>query len=114
MSDFTAVVNRGTRTETKTVEVEVTYDESVTITIPYESAVQLQYLLGSIGGLHPSFHEGNHHGFRPDTQEPLYAALQRAGVKLPATGWEATDEDEAAAAALKNKFSGLDCGLFER
>ncbi len=129
MSEFTAVVNQGTKvvaTEVKFnesvtitipyVATEVKFDESVTITIPYESAVQLQYLLGHIGGAHttgPFSRQGfSRQGFRPETQEPLYSALQRAGVNQPNTGWESTDEDEAADKALRDKFTGLYCELF--
>lgn len=72
----------------------------VTITMPLDSAEELAFLLGSIGGTP----QGT---FRESTASPLYAALERVGVDID---W---DDDEKMQ-ELKNKFLALNCDIIGR
>ena len=72
----------------------------VTITMPLDSAEELAFLLGSIGGLV----QGT---FRESTAQPLYYALEKAGVCL---NWD----DDKKTQELKNRFLALYCYIFGR
>lgn len=95
MSSFEA--KKTTKMQMVTREEPVDY---VSITMPLDSAEELAFLLGSIGG--PP--QGN---FRESTSQPLYYALEKAGVCL---NW---DDDEKMQ-EFKNRFLALYCDIIGR
>lgn len=73
--------------------------KNVTITMPYEAAKQLKFLLGSIGGY------SERGSFRAQTATPLFKALHGAGVDSPYDKYPNREELEE----MRAKFIGLYC-----